>query len=143
MNTLFEPLLELQQYQHMLENIRNHNTPILASGMIDVQQTHMIAGICHHLQRPAVILTYSELRARQIYANFLAKIASLFFVKIPFFIQQKIYFFIVLMCIVKRLLVSAFLYSIVISLVNKQYLYFLWKHYLTKCLQKRLFLHLY
>lgn len=69
MNTLFEPLLELQQYQHMLENIRNHNTPILASGMIDVQQTHMIAGICHHLQRPAVILTYSELRARQIYEN--------------------------------------------------------------------------
>lgn len=69
MNILFEPLLELQQYQYMLESIRNHNTPILASGIIDVQQTHMIAGICHHLQRPAIILTYSELRARQIYEN--------------------------------------------------------------------------
>ena len=63
MNTFFEPLLELQSYQKMLEDIQQNKTPVLASGMIDVQQTHMIAGICHHLQRPAMILNYNELRA--------------------------------------------------------------------------------
>lgn len=70
MNTLFEPLLELQQYQQMLHNIAQNNTPILTSGIIDIQLTHMIAAICHHSNRPAVILTYSELKAREIYENF-------------------------------------------------------------------------
>ena len=67
MNTLFQPLLELQQYQKMLQNIAQNNTPILASGIIDIQLTHMIAAICHHTNRPAIILTYSELKAREIY----------------------------------------------------------------------------
>ena len=70
MNTLFQPLLELQQYQKMLQNIAQNNTPILASGIIDIQLTHMIAAICHHTNRPAIILTYSELKAREIYENF-------------------------------------------------------------------------
>ena len=83
MNTFFEPLLELQSYQKMLEDIQQNKTPVLASGMIDVQQTHMIAGICHHLQRPAMILTYNELRAREIYENFC------FFHKDTFFYPAK------------------------------------------------------
>ena len=70
MNTLFEPLLELQQYQKILQSITQNNTPVLASGIIDIQLTHMIAAICHHTNRPAVILTYSELKAREIYENF-------------------------------------------------------------------------
>lgn len=83
MNTLFEPLLELQQYQNMLQDISKNQTPILASGMIDVQQTHMIAGICHHTNRPAIILTYSELKAREIYENIS------FFCKNTFFYPAK------------------------------------------------------
>ncbi len=83
MKALFEPLLELEQYQKILQDIQQNNTPVLASGVIDVQQTHMIAGICSHLKRPAIILTYNELRAREICEDFS------FFSKDVFFYPAK------------------------------------------------------
>lgn len=70
MKALFEPLLELQPYQKMLHDIKQHNTPLLATGVIDVQQTHMIASVCSHLKKPAIIITYNELRAREICEDF-------------------------------------------------------------------------
>ncbi len=72
LNTLFEPLLELQQYQKCYKALHKTIPCVLASGVIDIQLTHMIAAICHHTNRPAVILTYSELKAREIYMKIFA-----------------------------------------------------------------------
>ncbi len=66
MKALIEPLLELDSYQKLLNAIRTKNTPVLATGVIDVQQTQMIYGMSTHLNRPTLILTYSEVRAKEI-----------------------------------------------------------------------------
>lgn len=66
MKTLTEPLLELEGYQNVLESIRNNCTPVFATGVIDVEKTHLLFSIKEHCQRPLLILTYSELRAREI-----------------------------------------------------------------------------
>ncbi|WP_352399499.1 transcription-repair coupling factor [Anaerotignum sp.] len=66
MKTLTEPLLELEGYQNVLESIRNNHTPVFATGVIDVEKAHLLFSIKEHCQRPLLILTYSELRAREI-----------------------------------------------------------------------------
>ncbi len=66
LNSLLAPLLELDSYQKLLEQIRKGITPVLVSGVIDVQKTHLMYAIEAHLQRPIVILTYNELRAKAI-----------------------------------------------------------------------------
>ena len=42
MKWLTEPLKELEDYRYLLENIKNKNTPVLATGVIDVQKTQLI-----------------------------------------------------------------------------------------------------
>lgn len=69
MKAFIEPLLELDSYQKLLHAIETKNTPVLATGVIDVQQTQMIYGVSTHLNRPALILTYSEIRAKEIYED--------------------------------------------------------------------------
>ncbi|WMI81482.1 transcription-repair coupling factor [Anaerotignum sp. MB30-C6] len=69
MKTLTEPLLELEGYQNVLESIRMNRTPVFATGVIDVEKSHLLFSIKEHSQRPLLILTYSEIRAREIIEN--------------------------------------------------------------------------
>ncbi len=66
MKALMEPLLELDSYNHLLRDIKAKNTPVLTTGVIDVEQIHLVGGVKTHLERPALIITYSELRAKEI-----------------------------------------------------------------------------
>ncbi len=66
MKALTEPLLELEGYQNVLEAIRKNHTPVFTTGVIDVEKNHLLYSIKEHTQRPLLILTYSELRAREI-----------------------------------------------------------------------------
>lgn len=66
MKALTDPLLELESYQHLLDDIKNKITPVLITGVIDVQQNHLIYGLEEHTKRPSLILTSSELRAKEI-----------------------------------------------------------------------------
>ncbi len=66
MKSLTEPLLELESYQTLLQQIRNQDTPVFATGVLDVEKNHLVFGMQTHLQRPMVILTYSEVRAKEI-----------------------------------------------------------------------------
>ncbi|KXL51831.1 transcription-repair-coupling factor [Anaerotignum neopropionicum] len=70
MKALTEPLLELEGYQNVLEAIRKNHTPVFTTGVIDVEKTHLLYSIKEHCQRPLLILTYSELRAREILEEF-------------------------------------------------------------------------
>lgn len=66
MKALTEPLLELESYHQLLTDIQQKQTPVLTTGVIDVQQTHLIYSISAHLNRPALVITHSELRAKEI-----------------------------------------------------------------------------
>ncbi len=66
MKALTEPLLELESYRHLLESIEKRQTPVFVSGVIDVQKSHLIYGLQTHAKRPVVVLTHSEVRAKEI-----------------------------------------------------------------------------
>lgn len=69
MKSLTEPLLELESYQSLLEEIRIGHTPVFATGVIDVEKNHLLYAMGEHLRRPMVILTHSEVRAKEILAD--------------------------------------------------------------------------
>lgn len=69
MKAFIEPLLELDGYRRLLDCIKLKNTPVLATGVIDVQKTHMTAGIMTHLSRPVLILAANELKAKAIWED--------------------------------------------------------------------------
>lgn len=66
MKALLDPLLELESYRHLLESIKQKQTPVFVSGVIDAQKTHLAYGLMEHTKRPLVILTHSEVRAKEI-----------------------------------------------------------------------------
>ncbi|WP_304507108.1 transcription-repair coupling factor [Anaerotignum sp.] len=80
MKALTEPLLELEGYQNVLEAIRKNHTPVFATGVIDVEKMHLLYSLKEHCEKPLLILTYSELRAREILED------------ISFFYKNAIYY---------------------------------------------------
>jgi transcription-repair coupling factor (superfamily II helicase) len=61
-----EPLLELKSYNALLQSIRKKITPVLATGVIDVQQTHMVCSLLENTKKSSLFITYSESRAKEI-----------------------------------------------------------------------------
>lgn len=66
MKSLTEPLLEVKSYQELLNCIREKQTPVFATGAIDAVKNHLAFCLHEHTKRPLLILTYGEMRARQI-----------------------------------------------------------------------------
>ena len=66
MKGLTAPLLQLGSYQLVLNCIRENQTPVFAAGVIDAAKNHLTYALKEHTARPVFILTYSELRAKEI-----------------------------------------------------------------------------
>jgi len=66
LNAILEPLRELESFSLLAGAIKNRKCPALASGVIDSQKCHLIAGLCQSLGRPALIISHSELTAKNI-----------------------------------------------------------------------------
>lgn len=66
MKGLTEPLLELGSFQQVLNSIREKQTPVFATGVIDAAKNHLTYCLKKYTDRPVFILTYSELRAKEI-----------------------------------------------------------------------------
>lgn len=66
MKWLTEPLREIADYRYLIENIQTKNTPVLATGVIDVQKTQLIYSICEELNAKALIIAYDETAAKNI-----------------------------------------------------------------------------
>ena len=62
-------LSKLSSYQTIRDDIKNSNTPVFASGIIDVQNTHVMAALTEELQRPTLIIAENDIKAREIYEN--------------------------------------------------------------------------
>ena len=66
MKALTKPLLELGSFQQVLNSIKEKQTPVFATGVIDAAKNHLTYCLKEYTGRPIMILTYSELRAKEI-----------------------------------------------------------------------------
>ena len=62
-----EPLKEIADYRYLLENIKNRETPVLATGVIDVQKTQMIYALHKEIGKTSLIISHDDAAARAIY----------------------------------------------------------------------------
>lgn len=69
MKTLLEPLKELNEFIGARTNLLKKQTPIQLSGCIDSQKCHVICGLGEDYPY-RVIITYSELKAKEIYEDY-------------------------------------------------------------------------
>ncbi|MDE7222788.1 MAG: transcription-repair coupling factor, partial [Acetatifactor sp.] len=69
MQALLAPLNDLAEYGQVREDIRRGRTPVALSGCVDSQKLHMIYGLSEGL-RYKVIVTYSDLKARELYEEY-------------------------------------------------------------------------
>ena len=65
MQALLAPLKELAEFGDMRESIRKNTGPLSVTGCVDSQKLHMIYGLSEG-RKVKVIVTYSDIRARQI-----------------------------------------------------------------------------
>lgn len=69
MNTFYEPLKELKEFQEIQNSLKLNHTPIHASGCIDSQKCHVMAGLGADYKYK-VILTHNDLKAKEIYEDY-------------------------------------------------------------------------
>ena len=56
---------ELESYERLKDDIKNKNTPILATGVIDVQNMQLASALSSQLMRPALIIAENELMKKK------------------------------------------------------------------------------
>ena len=69
MQALLAPLKELAEFEQIKESIRKNKGPVSVTGCVDSQKLHMIYGLSDGL-RCRVIVTYSDLKAREIFEEY-------------------------------------------------------------------------
>jgi len=69
MQALISPLKELAEYEQLQNAIRKGETPVAVSGCVDSQKLHMMYGLSDGFMNK-VIVTYSDLKAKEIYEEF-------------------------------------------------------------------------
>lgn len=69
MNTFHYPLLELNEYQGIKENIEKRQFPVQVTGCIDSQKCHLIDSLGQGFTY-RIIVTYNELKAKEIYEDY-------------------------------------------------------------------------
>ncbi|MDO5519212.1 MAG: transcription-repair coupling factor [bacterium] len=70
MRTFFEPLSKLNEYIEIQNDLKIERVPVQVTGCIDSQKCHLIAGLGKGY-RNKVIVTYNELKAKEIYEDML------------------------------------------------------------------------
>lgn len=69
MKTFTAPLLELKEFNDIRENIKMKAFPVQVTGCIDSQKCHLIHGLAGYF-RYRVIVTYNEVKAKEIYEDY-------------------------------------------------------------------------
>lgn len=65
-NILLDPILKIGSFISMKNSLEQGNTPILATGVLDSQKCHVIASIKQEINKPILVITNSELKAKEI-----------------------------------------------------------------------------
>ena len=69
MKTFTEPLKELKEFNDIRDNIKSKTLPVQVTGCIDSQKCHLIHGLGEGI-RYKVIVTYNDLKAKEIYEDY-------------------------------------------------------------------------
>lgn len=69
MNTFTQPLYELKEFAQVRKNLEAGQTPVYVTGCIDSQKCHLMYGLSEQA-RYRVIVTYNEIKAKEIYDDF-------------------------------------------------------------------------
>lgn len=81
MNIFLTELQKNNEFKKLSSYINDNITPILATGVIDTQKTHLIYGTNHSLGKNSVIITHSELKAKEIQKD------------LSFFLHNQVYLY--------------------------------------------------
>ena len=68
-NIFLTPLLETNNFKNLINSLSENQTPILATGVLNSQKSHLIYGILNEKTKPALIVTENELKAKEIYED--------------------------------------------------------------------------
>lgn len=66
---LIDPLLNLEQYNKLLSDIKGNISPISTYGIIDENLGHFAYAIKKHTQKQLLIITYDEVKSKSIYED--------------------------------------------------------------------------
>ena len=69
MNTIIGELGKSPKFVSLVKNIENTKSPIEISGLTDVAETSVVAGINEFTKRPILLVTYNEVQARKLAEN--------------------------------------------------------------------------
>ena len=69
MNTIIGELGRAEKFKDLINNIEHKISPIEISGLTDVGESSIIAGINEFTKKPVLIITYNEIQARKIVDN--------------------------------------------------------------------------
>ena len=69
MNTIIGELGKSPKFVSLIKNIENTKSPIEISGLTDVGETGIIAGINEFTKRPIILVTYNEIQAKNLAEN--------------------------------------------------------------------------
>ena len=66
MNTITGELGKSQKFIDLVKNIENNTSPIAISGLVDVGECSILAGLIEYIKRPIILVTYNEIQAQKI-----------------------------------------------------------------------------
>ena len=67
---LTEPLEKLDSFRKLEEAVKQKQSPVMVNGVIDVQRLHLISAIRQKTQRPIIVFTHNELRAKEMMQDY-------------------------------------------------------------------------
>jgi transcription-repair coupling factor (superfamily II helicase) len=67
--SLLNPLNKLETYNSLINDIKTKATPVLATGVLEAQKSHLIFSLFNNLKVPIVVVTHSEVAAKEIYQD--------------------------------------------------------------------------
>ncbi len=70
MNLFADPLLRLDEYNTLLEDVRENRVPVSVLGPSDSQKVHIVYSMLTHLQMKGLFVTYNEMQARRAFEDF-------------------------------------------------------------------------
>ena len=79
MNFSIYELSQNQKFKELVQQINEKNSPIVISGLVDVEKLHVLAAIFNETKRPMVLVTYNEIQARKLYQDLKKLIKQTYF----------------------------------------------------------------
>lgn len=69
MNYLIDPLLDINEYNQILDAVRKGLMPLSITGPSDSQKAHISGAICKHLEKKGLFVAFNEMQARRIFED--------------------------------------------------------------------------